>query len=230
MDERDTRIEALERQMSYVSTTANEQFTLLKKRIEQLQAALASTPKASTDSPVHLENVWVTRARKIEAKKGEVTSPKTSQIQVDMTNEILAEQAERNKRKNKIIVFGLTQSGAANEDERKKEDEASVRKLISDIKCNANEVKSVHRFKPRAIDKTPPPIIVTLVDEYARSGILRSTKMLKDIPAYARKVYINPDRTEAERISAKQARERTRLARDVAMDTAAEAAEVVASK
>ena len=230
MDERDTRIEALERQMSHVSTTANEQFTLLKKRIEQLEAALASTPKASTDSPAHLENVWVTRARKIEAKKGEVTSPKTSQIQVDMTNEILAEQAERNKRKNKIIVFGLTQSGAANEDERKKEDEASVRKLISDIKCNANEVKSVHRFKPRAIDKTPPPIIVTLVDEYARSGILRSTKMLKDIPAYARKVYINPDRTEAERISAKQARERTRLARDVAMDTAAEAAEVVASK
>ena len=97
MDERDTRIEALERQMSYVSTTANEQFTLLKKRIEQLEAALASTPKASTDSPVHLENVWVTRARKIEAKKGEVTSPKTSQIQVDMTNDILAEQAERNK-------------------------------------------------------------------------------------------------------------------------------------
>ena len=61
------------------------------------------------------------------------------------------------------------------------------------------KVKTIDRFRVRQESKRPPPELVELTEETARTNFLQSAKKLRRIATF-KDVFFNADLTEKERI------------------------------
>ncbi|CAF0955715.1 unnamed protein product [Brachionus calyciflorus] len=62
---------------------------------------------------------------------------------MEITNSILKEQTERNKKKKNVIIFGVEESNGREENKRVEHDENIVKNILAKIKLKTDESKSI---------------------------------------------------------------------------------------
>ena len=146
---------------------------------------------------------WVDVVSK-SVKKANDPAPKMHAQQIEVVNSVLYKEREREKRKNNLLIFGLS-----NEDEDKNGTQVSekVAKILNSIGVDEGKIRKTRRFRLTAEGSSTPPVFVQMNDESSRNHVLRVAKRLKGIHGM-QKVYIKPDQTEAERALEKQLRQR----------------------
>jgi len=109
----------------------------------------------------------------------------------------MAEQVEREKRKQNLIVFALPSSSASEESERRKQDSDMCAKLFQAIGQSPRSIESVRRFSSKS-ESSPAPVLIKLASNINILDILASAKLLRNCSEFD-KVYINADLTKAGR-------------------------------
>ena len=177
----------------------------LSDQVKVLQTSPPILASVSSAPTLDSNNCWLSSAEKLGLKKTATSVPKPSQLEVKITNSILSEQADRDRRKKNLVIFGIPShsSTAIDENAKKKEesdeDRKKLEKVFQAIDVDIAKVKAIHRFKVRQASTRPAPILVELTEESDRNIFLRSAKKLKTMEHF-REVYINADLTEKERI------------------------------
>ena len=112
-------------------------------------------------------------------------------------NAVTKEKNEQRKRERNLIIFG-TKSSKTEPAEIIEENKKIVNDILSEI--GKSEVVPVYVKRLRAKNgENSGPIIVEFKEIYDRNSVLKSAKVLRTIEGY-KKIYINPDLTESERI------------------------------
>ena len=219
---RDQKIKDLENDIKTVKTTAEKRISSLTNTVNKLLdqvKVLQSSPTPLVQPlgapALDINNCWLSSAERLGLKKTATTVPKPTQLEIKITNSILSEQADRERRKNKLVIFGIpVHSSSATEESAKKKEEADEDKKNTDLVFQAmgvdlTKVKTVHRFRVRQESNRPPPVLVELTDETARTNFLQSAKKLRKIAMF-KDVFVNADLTEKERIQQRELREQRR--------------------
>ena len=216
MKAKDTQIKQLETQIKKNKEEADRKESILRaelaaahekltKRTEQLEAC------GTTSSAVPLDtgNVWLSSARISAMKRQDMVVPPPSTLEVKITNAILSEQEEREKRKCNVIVFGVHVRVHKSDEETTKEKDRAITALLDTLGVDGSKVAHSRRFRQHSnTSGHPPPIMITMVDTVARDELLRAARKLRDI------VFINPDMTAKQRAEAKESRDLRRAERE----------------
>ena len=165
--------------------------TLLKRvgELEQLVKTQQEEIKRLKGDPKKIDD-WVT-----------VTKKKLPEHQLKVMNAVTIEQQKKKKKEKNVMIFGVKESTAENDEEKKSEDLKIVKEIFDEIGASSVPVY-VKRFKKRKDGKkenSVGPILVELSDAAERNPILAASKKLKNIEKF-KKVYLSPDMTEAERL------------------------------
>ena len=121
---------------------------------------------------------------------------KLSGNQESMANDILTEHNEREIRENRLVLFGVPASAATSDEERKKEDEATISAIFEEIGLRKDCVIEVKRFKANPIKTTaskPLPVRISL-GTCSVNEVLKKAKTLKNSVKF-KSVFFNKDLT-----------------------------------
>lgn len=120
--------------------------------------------------------------------------------------DILNEVADRDRRKNNLIIAGLPERDDGTVDDRRKWDMESVEKLFREL-CNLNAdiVSGIHRIG-RVNSNRPRLLKVICRDVDSKISLLRKSRDLKKSQEFMN-VYVNSDLTPAQRMDSKRLRE-----------------------
>ncbi|XP_065677331.1 uncharacterized protein LOC136092732 [Hydra vulgaris] len=122
-------------------------------------------------------------------------------------NPLAIETAERARRENNVIVFGLNHSAKSDLNERKEDDQIEVLKVIKDINLESVQIKRITRLRSKDMSQKSP-VILELDNVHARNQVLKAAfRNMDKIPNN----YFNTDMTEAERILTKQLRSEVKI-------------------
>lgn len=112
------------------------------------------------------------------------------------SEEIIQEVVERDRRRNNVIVYGVTESKSNSKDERTSTDMSEVRQIFNYIGATVpDNMKTVRlgRFDPtKAISKRPLKISFSIPDVVP--NLLKKSKLLKDCVEHPG-VFVSSDRT-----------------------------------
>jgi phage host-nuclease inhibitor protein Gam len=189
-----------------------KQFTTdLKKlgsRADHCEKTLVENTKKETWADIvarvddEVENKMIKVAQEVESKMIGVTvemtllQKRTQDIQADRE-----EQEEISKRKNSIIIHGLSESLSANGSSRCSEDNDHVMDMLNQINCPTVSVNSCIRLGKLPSDQTqkPRPLKIVLSSEDQKDRVLRYAKNLKGMGNGLDKVFLHQDLTPKQR-------------------------------
>ena len=156
----------------------------------------STTPKSSQSSASIVDN-WVTVVTRNTQNQNNEPLPKLSSNQSEILKSIFVEKDERERRKNNLLIFGVKKSS---------EDLNEAIKQVESIFSTIGIAPSLiaHSRRSRKNDVSKPALIFVLLskgtDKYkviiAAKRLRKSTEL--------KHVFINPDRTKAERELGKQ--------------------------
>ena len=117
-------------------------------------------------------------------------------------NAVVADLNNRKVRENNIVVFGVPVSDNGNDNSAKD----TVKEVLSTVGVDSVKIGEMYRLKSKSSTK-PPPIVVQLPSREDRNEALKRSKNLRSENRFDG-VYINPDLTWAERVEAKELRQK----------------------
>ena len=127
--------------------------------------------------------------------------------------EMKIEDIERERRKRNVVIYSMQESTNPEAKERYKQDEEACTKIFSDIlEVQQIKILQVVRLGKKNSDRMRP-LLVKLETESQKMDILRNAKKLRMSEEH-RRVYINKDLTETERMSDRKLREELRERRN----------------
>jgi hypothetical protein len=188
-----------------VSKNLVRKVNIMSKEIETLRSAKVTEKgvKSASQAPNASQSLdW----NKIASK------PKNIE-QARMQNAIVSIQKEVVKRETNVVLHGVVIQLPENEDNVGDVVQSKVNEVFDKIEIDRSKIKSVRLIKPKPSQanksvatsstgsKTSMPIIVELVSKNDVLPVLRAASKLKN--SELNKVYINPDRTESERMEMK---------------------------
>ena len=204
------RVKELERANRKLEADYSAQFKALAERVTKIEAGASAFPSLDGSSGT----LWSSVASRATAGS---SAPKPSDLQREVTNSVLSENEERERRKQNVLIFGLAESQATTENIREEDDKKAIAEMLQVMKVRPENIKSVKRFKRKAGDSNrAPPVFVRLNDKVDRNEILSAARFLKDSEKF-KKVFVNPDLTEFERAQSKQLREARKAKNDDAV-------------
>lgn len=116
--------------------------------------------------------------------------------------EDLVEQEDIQRRKNHVILHGLSESSADDAETRKKDDESHIMEILHKIECDDVSVDSIIRLgkKPEADEDRPRPILLKFPSEAAKKSVLYKSKNLrvKKVQGLER-IFVHQDLTPKQR-------------------------------
>jgi len=193
------RIEALERDNTLLRQEIRKFNDENKKQIdENVESKLKNFKNdlnKNSTTPVSNVNKWATASAKVIKKPVE---------QLIVVSAAINEANDREKRKDKVVIFGLAESKNLVEAERLREDLSKVEKMVSEMGSTAS-VKFVKRLRSKS--NKPGPVLVGLSDAADRNPLLLKAKKLRELGEY-KSVYVCPDLTEAQRLEDQELRKR----------------------
>ena len=194
----------LQKEFKTVGQKYDEIISRLEKKIDELSEKIEhiEIPKQSSEFPAlnnaTKDNAWVTLAKRA-AKTDNATRPKLPDLQKEIINSAAADILERERRKQNVLITGVSLSTAQSEVERQNEDKQKLQTLFDSIGIKINNLFTFRRFNPEKVrNRAAPPILVKLPEGHTRENVLGAAKKLRDIDGY-KSIYINPDLTESER-------------------------------
>ena len=138
---------------------------------------------------------------------------KITENQIDILNSVGSEQKERAKREKNVILFRVTMSTTATEEERTKEDEKTICDILDEIGISKaeQELARIKRFKENpnktATPAKPWPVRVSFgatgATDIIVEEVLKKAKVLKDSRKY-KSVFFNKDLTVPQIVRLKQ--------------------------
>lgn len=117
-------------------------------------------------------------------------------------NAVVADLNNRKVRENNIVVFGVPISENDNDNSAKD----TLKGVLSTVGVDSVKIGEMYRLKSKSSTK-PPPIVVQLSSREDRNEALKRSKHLRSDSKFDG-VYINPDLTWAERVEAKELRQK----------------------
>ena len=196
-----------------VKLIETEKNKLLEEKISKLETDL----KTANDKIIVLENKPTTSTASNDSPFSFSSMVKGSGNNKEASVALLALVAKENREKsrieNNIVINGIIES---NETDTLENDINKVNEVLNVLKLNREDVKKQTRIKNRTnlINETQPKVQMILVEFYDNTKqtiALKNSKLLKD-NASTNSIYINPDKTAAERVAEKELRtERNRL-------------------
>ena len=167
----------------------------LLKRLELVESSSenkqANFPTLKSSS----ENVWITMANR--AISSAEKKQKLPERQIEILNSAVAEQEETEKRKQNIIIHGLSKNLSFEQSDQKLEDTKTVQKLLEAIGTENDAVEQIRRFESSKNSRAPL-VWIKLKASCKRNDVLAAAKKLKGIKQFD-KVFLHPDMTESER-------------------------------
>jgi len=147
---------------------------------------------------------------KVRVDRGDETMERVIEMRFEDMRE---EDAERERRKDNILLFNVKESESAVPEVRKDYDTRIVREVLeSGLEVRDIEFTNVVRlgvFNEEATNRKPRPVRIKVISKDHRSTIFRNAKKLRNFegsPTYFKDVFIANDKTPQER-------ERDKLAR-----------------
>ena len=154
----------------------------LEKLVESLKSridALEESNKRKDDKKVEMENklnnkenfgaqdkdLWSTITKK---------NTKKSDQQLKVINVVAEEGRAREKKENKIVIFGLKESDKDNVTEKKNDDEETLKKVLTAISVGPSHL-AMFRLKVKETTK-PKPLVIVLKDRNERNKILAAKR------------------------------------------------------
>ena len=120
-----------------------------------------------------------------------------NEIKSSMNNfksEILDEIADRESRRNKLIVFGIPEHDSGSVLERKDKDEITIRDIFKTLGFDTTDFDDAHRVGKIVTGKVRP-LKFSLRSTKEKDSILRKAKLLKNHDRFKR-VFISSDKTK----------------------------------
>lgn len=193
------RVSSLER----LTTAQNETLSMQQNEINRLNKELNDIKLKCVDSNnKQLTRNWATIIDQHES----VTTPPSAE-KISVLNCVNTEQAEKEYRSNKILIFGVPESNKTTIEGKKEDDINYVKKLFRDLNILPDKVHSTFRFKKNDTNKSKiAPLVITLSDKDNRNQMLKNAKNLKNFNEY-KNIYLNPFLTPAEFIIDKNLRD-----------------------
>ena len=190
--------------------TANDMI----KRIESLESKVAvqdeemeeqgTTTSKLTPPAISIVENWVTVVSRSTQNQKNESVPKLPSNQSEVLNSIFVEKSDGSEGKKKLLIFGVSQSSKdANEATKQ------VETIFNKIGKEPRVIAHSRRFRQTDPNK-PAPIFVRLSEGSDRYKVIAAAKKLRSVTEF-RNVFINPDRTEAERELDRQLRQRRGL-------------------
>ena len=159
-----SKMTALERNVQKEKETANKQITSLTNKVQQLSDQVSKLVKSGpvssasmTGPKLEAASCWLSSADRLGLKKNSVEIPKPSQMEVKITNAILPEQADRERRKKNLLILGVNDSysNLTTENGRKgeiqKQDKEKVERIVESIGADKTQIVSIIRFKTQRV-------------------------------------------------------------------------------
>ncbi|CAF1036321.1 unnamed protein product, partial [Brachionus calyciflorus] len=145
--------------------------------------------------------------KSIRGKTNEPIPPQRPS-EINVVNSIMVEQRERESKNKNVIIYGVELSKEEKGEDRKQFDINQIGELLDVLKIKKGVVKRIIRFKNKVNDESRvPPILVELNSVKDRNEVLAAAKGLHKQNAKYKRIYLNADLTEAERVFEKQLRE-----------------------
>jgi len=181
------KITELEQAISLLKTENSN----LKQKIEVLESNSVSNDNNNTNNNTNSSG-WAAIVAKGKKKSN------------DQSNLLLAaskETKEQIEKEKNVIIHGLKLSTKTEEAEIKNDDKMELDKVLNAMKFDkSDKIKSYYRLKTNS---KPEPLIVVFDNLSTRNYALKLSKNLADTE-YKKKVFVNPDMTEAQRINFKR--------------------------
>lgn len=113
--------------------------------------------------------------------------------------EIMAEEKEKERKKDNIIMFAASEPTTNNVNDRKNQDEKLIRDVFECIEVSDVNFQKCIRLGKASADKTRP-ILITVGDKLKRAEILKNAKKLRQLGDGnpLKNVIIKPDQTKLE--------------------------------
>ena len=143
-----------------------------------------------TSPTLEAGNCWLSSAKRLGLKKNLVEIPKPTQMEVKITNAILSEQADRERRRKNLLIFAVNDSYSnlttenVRQEEIQKQDKEKVERVVESIGADMTQIVSIIRFKPQIQSQRAFPILVRISDEAHRNNILSAAKKLRSAQAF----------------------------------------------
>lgn len=169
-----------------------------KQLSETIRAANANKMTSSTKISSRTLADIVTGNKKSERSEEEIVS----------VLEISREMDDRVKTAMNVVISGIEESKDQLSSSRSEHDKKIVTDMLSELGVNKNKMKRVSRIKrnDKDVNAKPNMILVELEDVVSRQTVLANSKKLAHSEKFNR-VYVNPDRTYAERLLDRKLRE-----------------------
>ena len=137
--------EAASKRITSITNKVNQ----LTDQVRQLESLALSSAAPAIGATLDRGKCWLSSAEKLGLKKSSTEILKPSQMEVKITNAILSEQADRDRRKRNVLILGVIESisNLSTENERKDEvhkmDKEKVDKVLHTIGANKSIVVSI---------------------------------------------------------------------------------------
>ena len=161
----------------------------LEAEVEELKANVEALRKSNSQLSTYASKV-----------KESSVAPTTDTHKI--INAVVTDLNNRKVRENNIVVFGVPVSDNSKDNSAKD----TVKEVLSTVGVDSVKIGEMYRLKSKSSTK-PPPIVVQLPTREDRNEALKRSKNLRCESRFDG-VYINPDLTWAERVEAKELRQK----------------------
>lgn len=186
-----TKLQDVERRMGALEEKVNESSAVMENRIEE---AVNSKLEVSSDQmkeditekvTKHIESTMASNAEALpsEEKVKEIASKSAEEAlrEPAALNTVINELEDREKRRNNLIIYGLTESKEENSEKKKLDDKDRCYEILKFVfkEIDAKDCTRYRRLGKEA-ERTNRPIVVEIRNEDIKEKILKGTKLLKD--------------------------------------------------
>ena len=132
-----------------------------------------------------------------------LTGRKKTQEQLNLLAAVTNESKDQQIKEKNVIIFGVKSSTSTTPEEKKSDDKNELDKIMTAMEFDTLKIKNFYRLKSRNSSNIAP-LIVTFDNVNIRNEALKCGKNLNNSTEYKKKIYVNPDLTESQRVNFKR--------------------------
>ena len=135
----------------------------------------------------------------VKAEKSEDSNPDLNGVVQTLFNEHMEEEKEKDRRCKNVILHGIAEATKENSQDRLEEDSVKVSEVFGFLNVEY-EVKKLQRLGRWEEGAKPRPLMAQLPDSICCVELCKQASKLRQAPDSLKGIYIQPDRTQKQRV------------------------------
>jgi hypothetical protein len=179
---------------------AEQDLVKANRKIANLETELKSLKLVADKPAITQTNTFAPYAQILRKNIANLTNEEkvVYSEQVKEANEMYDEASERERRKKNVVIFGLPESKKEKVEEKRKDDENSVREILTNLEVTDVKVNKIIRYKKKSEKMIAPLVVIEFENEKQRNAVLYASKKLRNFPT-CKNLYLNADLTALQR-------------------------------